>query len=66
MKKLSFTEHQEQQKKRGIIVLRDPSNTRRQEMDRRKQLNNDYQATLPELQKSELGKYIPAGRFKNV
>lgn len=63
---MSFTEHQAQQKKKGITVLRNPENTRSQEMARRKQLNADYQATMPALVKAELGKYIPAGRFKNI
>ena len=66
MKKLSFEEHQEHQKKKGIVVLRNPSHTRSEELARRRNSSHDYQATIPALVKEELGKYIPAGRFKNI
>ncbi len=35
-------------------------------MKDRRQKYNDYLATIPPLVSAELGKYIPAGQYKNV
>lgn len=67
--KLSFKEHQAQQRKKGIIVIRNPENTHKQEIARRKEDYHGYQDTMPKLVKEELtmnGKYIPAGQYKNL
>lgn len=69
MKKLSLKEHQEQQREKGIMVLRDPENTHSEEMARRKKAYHDYQDTMPKLIKQSFlmtGKYIPAGQYKNI
>lgn len=71
----SFKEHQVEQKKKGIDVQRVWGATREQEMTRRADLREGAAISLPELTLQEMqgktmrlktGKYISAGRFKNV
>lgn len=75
MQKEEFEFHQKKQAEKGIQVLRRPGSSRKEEMARRADLREGAAISLPELTLQEMqgktmrlktGKYIPAGRFKNV
>lgn len=74
-KEMTFQEHQAHQKKKGIEVLREPGATRTEEMARRKDLREGWAIAQADLTKEMMegktlrlktGKYVPAGRFKNI